>query len=535
MKKLKIYSTLILTAVALFLSACDLNINQDPNNPVEVRNAWLLTQAQLDISNSLGSGSTGLSNPASVFVHQCTQRGNNDAYGITGADFVIGQSWGALYRAIQNLNIVVENGTKANEFAYVGIAKIMKAVAFSYMVDVWGDIPFSEASSKNVTVQFPKFDKGQDIYPKLFTLIDEGIADLTKPSLLSPRADDLIYAGNLTKWRKFAKSLKLKMYNQVRLVQNVNTQVNALIAENDFIGAADNFEFAYSTQAAPDNRNPIFRSDYNVAGGRSNYISPYFHEILLGVSALNTITSGVTDPRIPYYYFNQLSNARPNAQNPTEYRRDNFVSIYFSSQGPNQGFDQSSSLTIVGLYYCGGRFDDGLGVTSSGVNGTSARGDGALRILPFHSHLYTLAELAQTGTSSGDAKALLRSAILASFAEVNKSAAGGGAPAISAAAINTYADGIMGKYDAADANGKLEMIITQKWIANFGFGLESYNDYRRTGFPKPFDPATDGVPFTNVQRAFAVSMPYPAPTELILNPNAPKQRVIATDKVFWQK
>lgn len=77
--------------------------------------------------------------------------------------------------------------------------------------------------------------------------------------------------------------------------------------------------------------------------------------------------------------------------------------------------------------------------------------------------------------------------------------------------------------------------MTEKWISNFGFALESYNDMRRTGFPKAFDPNTDGIAFTNVNRGFPVSYPYPVPGELQLNPNAPQQRVIANDKVFWQK
>lgn len=525
----------VLFTALLLLNACSLDINTDPNNPSAVNAGQLLTNAQLDIVNSLGAGPPGLSNPAGVFAHQVTQRSNNDQYAITGQDFAGTQAWANLYRAIQNLNGLIEQANTNQNFAYTGVAQIMKAMAFSYMVDVWGDVPFTEAST-SAQVQFPKFDKGQDIYPKLFTMIDEGIANIAKSSPLSPRTDDLIYGGNLVRWRQFAKTLKLKLYNQIRLTQNVSAQVNALISEGDLMTAGGNFSLNYGTSSAPDNRNPIFREDYNITTtGRDNYISPYFHEILLGTSTLNTVLNGVRDPRIPYYYFNQLSNARPNAQNPVEYRNGNFVSIYFSSQGPNQGFDQSSSNTIVGLYYCGGRFDDGNGVTAAGVNGASGRGDGPQRMLPYHSYLFTRAELAQTNTSTGNAKQLLTDAMNAAFVEVNASAARGGAPAITAADIKAYIDAVLTKYDAANDNGKLELIMTEKWIANFGFALESYNDIRRTGYPKIFDPNTDGIAFTNVNRGFPLSYPYPVPGELQLNPNAPAQRVIATDKVFWQK
>lgn len=534
MKPVNKLSFIALTALIWIASACNLDINVDPNNPSTVNSGQLLTNAQLDIVNSLGAGSPGLANPAGVFVHQTTQRSNNDQYAITGQDFAITQPWQNLYRAIQNLNILTEQATAANQFGYAGIAQIMKAVAFSYMVDVWGDIPFTEAST-SAQVQFPKFDKGQDIYPQLFKLLDEGIANLAKTSSLNPTTDDLVYSGNLVNWRRFAKTFKLKLYNQVRLVQNVSTEVNALIAEGDLMQPSGGFSLRYGTSSAPDNRNPIFREDYNITTtGRDNYISPYFHDILLGTGTWNPVLKDIVDPRIPYYYFNQLSNTRPTAQNPVEYRNGNFVSIFFSSQGPNQGFDQSSSMTIIGLYHGGGRFDDGRGVTAAGVSGASARGDGPQRILPYHSFLFTRAELAQTGVGTGNAKDLLRDAITASFAEVNTAASTAGAPAIVAADITAYITAVLAKYDAADAAGKLEIIMTQKWIANFGFALESYNDIRRTGYPKIFDPNNDGINFTNVNRGFPVSFPY-AQTELNLNPNAPKQRVIANDKVFWMR
>lgn len=525
----------VLTVATLLLNACNLDINTDPNNPSTVNNGQLLTNAQLDIVNSIGSGPPGLSNPAGVFVHQVTQRSTNDQYGITGQDFSGTQAWANLYRAIQNLNILVDQANSNQQYSYAGVAQIMKALAFSYMVDVWGDVPFTEAATA-AKIQFPKFDKGQDVYAKLFPLIDEGIANLAKTSSLSPKNDDLIYGGNLVRWRQFAKTLKLKLYNQIRLVQDVTAPVNALIAEDDMMKSGGNFSLNYSTTSAPDNRHPAFREDYNITtSGRDNYISPYFHEILLGTSTLNPVLSGVQDPRIPYYYFNQLSTARPNAQNAVEYRNGNFVSIYFSSQGPNQGFDQSSSMSIIGLYYAGGRFDDGNGVTAAGVSGASARGDGPQRILPYHSYLFTRAELAQTVAGTGNAKQLFTDAMNAAFAEVNAAASRGGAPALTASAIKTYVDAVVAKFDASTDAGKLELIMTEKWISNFGFALESYNDIRRTGYPKIYDPNTDGIAFTNVNRGYPQSYPYPTPGELQLNPNAPKQRVISTDKVFWQK
>src|SRR5690606_29514494 len=104
--------------------------------------------------------------------------------------------------------------------------------------DYYGDVPYFDANlgSENPT---PSFDNGAAIYADLFTLIDEAIANLAAESTLSPGTDDIIYKGDLNKWRKFGKSLKLKLYNTIRDVQNVSAPVQALIAEGDLISSID--------------------------------------------------------------------------------------------------------------------------------------------------------------------------------------------------------------------------------------------------------------------------------------------------------
>ena len=100
------------------------------------------------------------------------------------------------------------------------------------MVDVWGDIPFSEFNKFKEGVVQPAFDDDKDIYPQLFTMIDAGIADINNPAANPsvPGTDDVIYSGNTGRWIKAANTLKLKLYTQIRKVQDVSTQVNALLA-----------------------------------------------------------------------------------------------------------------------------------------------------------------------------------------------------------------------------------------------------------------------------------------------------------------
>jgi hypothetical protein len=518
----------------LILSGCDnfLDINNDPNNPTHVRLSQLLTQSEVTMVNSLGIGSNGLSTPASILVHQTVQRGSVDSYVVSGEDFQIQTSWQNLYSgSLEDFLAIIEQGTASGDMAYVGVAKILTAYTYSVMVDVWGDIPYSEALVGNV-IKYPKYDDDATIYPQLLAMIDDGIANLAAESALLPGGDDVLYNGDLDKWRRFAKSLKLKLYNQTRLVSEVTADVNALLAEGDLMKAGDDFELAYGTSVSPDDRNPAFVVEYTL-GNRPSYVSPYFYEIMMGKSTLNDVLNGITDPRTPYYWFKQLTD--PNdAQNPTEYTDVNgFLSIYFASQGVNQGWQQDRSQTVLGLYPIGGRYDDdegGIVNTSGAITGP---GNVAQRLYPYFSALYTRAELALTEPGvTGDARALFKSAMQASFAKVNAIATAASAPVIAAADVTDYVNDVLAKYDAADDTGKLELILTEKWIASFGFAIDAYTDYRRTGFPIMFDPNTDNVPFTVTSRGYPVSLAYNA-NALNLNQNAPAQKTVTTDRVFW--
>jgi hypothetical protein len=132
----------------------------------------------------------------------------------------------------------------------------------------------------------------------------------------------------------------------------------------------------------------------------------------------------------------------------------------------------------------------------------------------------------------------------ASFAEVNELAAAANVAVIPATDavpdavtsndIEDYVNAVLGKYDAATDAGKLELILTEKWIASFGFSVDAYTDYRRTGYPKMFDPATDNNPLTILNRDFPKSFPY-FTDDLQINPNAPAQRNPSTDRIFWDK
>ena len=516
----------------LLMSSCEdfFDINDDPNNPTEASVDLLLTNTELAVVNSLGMSTSGLSAILSVYMHQTTRRQGFDAYNVLGSDYPITQAWSQFYSiALEDIREMKKIGEEEEAWEYVGIAQILEAYAYSQMVDVWGDIPFTQSNTSPETYT-PQINDDAEIYPQIFTMLDEGITNLEKESTLSPGSDDLIYGGDLDSWRKFAKTVKLKLYNQLRLVQDVSSEVNALLAEDDLISdQEEDFELAYGQSQSPDNRNPGFIADN--LGTRIYYISVWFYETLTGQNP--ALLNGISDPRVPYYWYNQLSESA-SPQSPAEYRDGAFLSIYFGSTGPNQAGLQDQSQTILGMYPVGGRFDDGGAIAPTQ---TDAPGDVPQRILTYYARLYIEAELALAGVTSGDARALLESAMQASFDKVNEVVANYDAKEqdapeeISDEDIEAYINSVLARYDAGDNNTKLEIIMAEKWIASFGYSVDAYTDYRRTGYPQLYDPDTDNLSFTNASKDFPTVLPYSA-TEVELNPNVQQQNPTAT-KVFW--
>ena len=563
MNSIKRYIVLTIALLPILFAGCDdfFDVNIDPNNPTTMSVDNILPHAQISVAYSVapgarGSSYSGIGDLLHVYVHQVTVREGTDKYGATGGSWTIGTSWRNSYTdAIVNLEDIIRQGNELGYARYVGIAKILKAYIYSVLVDVYGSVPYTEA----ITNLYPVFDEGREIYNSLFALIDEAIGDLTDdeaPNALVPRNDDLIYGGNVEKWIKAANTLKFKMLNQVRLVQNVGTDIQTLLAGELIEDFDESFMFRFNSTRTPDTRNPLYGDTYE-ATQKTKHMSPWFYEILMGYNP--NIFTGNRDPRIPYYFYNQATRT-VSIPNPSEYRNGGFVSIYFGSDGSDKGHSRDRHVTVFGIYPAGGLYDDGGAV---GVAAGSSTGAAPFRMITYADRLFIEAELIQAGVIPGDARDKLESAIRAAFEQVdgvvnlvNNSQT---VPVLAtSAAADTYIDDVMDEFDAAGDDKKMEIIITQKWISNFGNGFESYNDHRRTGYPILFDPndqqmapngsatprSDDGgdpdretgisppVP-VSCAVGYPLSLPWPT-TEMDRNPNAPAQKVnLPTQKVFW--
>lgn len=544
--------TLFIFSVIILFSGCEkwLDINENPNAPSEIGMEQFLPGIYFDIGDDFGIGYSRLGYIGAVYVHQLTSREGIDQYGVTGGWYGMTNYWEDLYSSvIPSLDLLVSQGEETDNLVYAGIGKVLKAYVFGQIVDLWGDVPYFEANQPGIYNSV--FDDGETIYAELFKLIDAGIADLSNEeaeNLLVPGDDDLIYGGDVASWIKAANTIKLKLYLNVRLTSMYNeAAVNTLVANDgeSLIGPGDDLWIPFGPSEAPDNRNPAFTNEYSGAQ-ISNYISPWFYEILLGENI--NIYQANRDPRIPYYVATQLDDGGV-AENPTEYRHGTFVSIYFGSVGPDRDHGGRNTFSMMGLYPVGGAFDDDNLDKSSSLGKGDGTGAAPYKMITYTDVLFMRAELAQVGqsTDATPVRDLLETGIYAAFEQVDAIsdiAALGTVPALSGSGDDTtYVDNVLTDFDAGSGDRKLEHIITQKWIAAFGSSIESYNDYRRTGYPVMFDPLTmatvaDGGPDGNGPvavtsgRAYALSMPWSA-DELSLNSNAPSQKTPALFSVFW--
>lgn len=562
--KYKFKNILLIISGLVVLTSCkkQLDINDNPNDPLTVPLATLLVTSQVGLGNSLAIGS-GLSQDLAVYTHQMSTREDANEYGVTGTEFFLSNTWPRIYRTtLANLDEIIRFATEDDNRIYAGIAKILKAYSYSQLVDVFGDVPFSESSKLKEGVTYPKFDQGTEIYPQLFALIDEGVADLKNTGAennFKPGTDDLIYGGSVQKWVKAANAIKLKLYTQVRKVQDVSAEVNQILNNADELisNTNESFMMQYGPNSATDDRNPGFGDYY--ATQRSNHVSPWLYEIMKGYNS--GINTGIEDPRIPYYIYNQMS-ATSTPDNNTEYRDGPFVSIYFGSAGENAAKSQQNTVSLFGIYPVGGKYDDGSAEKASASSGTGAA---PYRFITYADVLYLQAELISEGIVTGDPEAVLEQAMKESFRQIDYTIANFVKPSQTVPPIYSetagsdmmdYIDAVLATFDGAPAARKLEIIMTQKWLSSIGSSVDQYTDYRRTGYPVMFDPKNplhapdgivqppiDGDPMNpGAQAAVPVqsTLPYPrslpwAQTELETNPNAPAQKTPSEFKVFWDK
>ena len=463
----------------LGLTSCNkfLDVNENPNNPETATPSLLLPTVEAAISQVVGNsfqvygniwGQYWTQNPTS------SQYRSIDRYQVLNT--AMDRSWLILYRsALNNAELIINSNVAAND-NYKGIAYLLKAYTFQVATDAFGDIPLSDALKANGNLN-PKYEAQAVVYDSVFNYIDKGLALLAKPQAVPVSSQDMIFNGDLDKWKAFANTLKLRAYLRIS-----NVDANK---------AAAGIKALYAKNAKFLNEDVSIT--YTTTGGNEN---PFYNE-MVGLGKTQNVVASATvvqafvrnnDPR-RFSFYNKVSG------------QDTIAFILQGDFNANSSKLVSSPSALVG-----GRAVDPTSATAP------------VKLFSAAESKFLQAEAAVKGWGAGDAKALFESGITTSFTATGNA--------------NDAAKYIAEAPDAkftGDADAKVKAIITQKYYAMCGFqGFESWTEWRRTGYPTFF---TTSIASTLGEGRMPLRMPY-ANSEATSNVNYPGNIVIYTP-VWW--
>ena len=410
----------ITSAIALNSCSQELDVNDDPNNPVDVPASSLTTSSEVNLAYILGGDATRMS--ANVIQHYAGHRNQPLEYGqyrITSS--TTDNLWSNLYDVMMDMRAVQTKAEASGDKIYLGIAQILEAYTMSITTDMFGDVPYSEAFQGTQNVN-PAYDTQESIYPKLISLIDKGIINVKSNEGLKPSTADVIYGGDVVKWEAFGNSLKLRLYNH--LSKKNPSAAKTFLDTNPLLitSSANNAKVAFGTSAA--NANPIYQFDV-LSGRKDNAVC----------NVLVDKMKSLNDPRIPVYFNKVLNNT------------SGLAGQYLGNIPGGEDDDSGESkFSRVGSAY---------GATDSPVILMSAAEVEFIK-----------AEIYQRAGDNASAKIAYEKAITEDFAYLGVSG------------ITTYLANANVVFD-----NTLKRIVEQKWITMYQSSFEAWVDWRRTGFP----------------------------------------------------
>ena len=341
-----------------------------------------------------------------------------------------------------------------NDENAIAVAKVIKVMGLSRVVDTYGPIPYTALGSGAGSVAL---DSEEKVYEAMFKDLNDAITTLTVNRTNSIVSDaDRLYGGNLEKWCKLANSLKLRLAMRVVYANPGLAQQMAEEAVGSDVGVmTDNADNAMYTGFGKDG-NPFYICFYSYKSGKGD------HKVAADITSY---MNGYNDPRREAY----------------------FTQSQFSASGVTNGYVGLRNGITVPTSEAVDQYSSYLVSAASSLMWMNAsevaflRAEGALR----------------GWAMGGTADVFYEKGIDLSFSRFNLS--GASAYAQSTAKPASYEDlGGLGYAFPAQSTiqiawnpanegafeENLERIITQKWIANFPLGTEAWADYRRTGYPR---------------------------------------------------
>lgn len=404
-------------------------LNRDPTKPTAVTPVELITGIERTASDIMYSTAVN-GNIGMLYSQYYAQTQNESQSQYLTDESANNQLWSSYSGPLSNIQELLRvNALRPDPTSgnQNAIAKILSVWIYHVLTDTYGNIPFSQALRGDELILTSEYDDSKLVYEGLVTMLNEQIAALD-PSLASFRSGELIYQGDVSKWIKLANALKIRI--GLRMIKNNPGRAQQIIEEasaNTFTSIADEAKFPYLA-VAPD-RFPLNDDD-----GRT-IPNGFFVS-----STLVNFMQETQDPRLPMY-------ARPAPLTNTivgkPYGLGSFTNINEYSQGSAKVF----SSTFPGY------------------------------IMSYSELQFALAEAAARGFNvGGDAETFYENGIRASMQFWGVTDA------------NTINDFI--NNNPYDQSNWKNVIGTQKWVAMYNQGLQSWFERNRLNFTKP-----NGDPF----------------------------------------
>ena len=322
--------------------------------------------------------------------------------------------------------------SEGNSGSEMGMLRILRVFAFTRLTDIYGDIPYSEAGQGYINgILKPKYDAQQDIYMDMLKELEAAVAQIGASTTMG--SSDLIFQGNTTKWKAWGNSMMLRLAMRLTKADSATAKAWAekavaagTMTSNDHIAMVQ-----HTDGPAGINKNghgEVWQADGNAR------MSKTFMDWMSDDPRLTVLAQRTSDGSTAVADLIGMPNGSDGNSIP-----DN--SIYASLNDDLKGVD----VPMVFHSYA------------------------EVRLLK--------AEMAFRGWSvPGDAKTHYEAGVKAAMQMLSQLYTN--AAAISDAEVATY---LAAKpYDAARG---WEMISEQYWAATLLNEYESFNNWRRTGYP----------------------------------------------------
>lgn len=502
---------LILIVLSLSLASCEkyMDVNTNPNTPTVTRSNYVFSNA-LNTSGRIIAGGLHITGGSwsGYYGHSTsfTGGGQEKTYVFTNNDF---NFFDGLYDNLADYQYVINNASNDGLAYLTGPSKVMQCLIMQKIVDIYGNVPYSEALLGTEFVT-PKYDDAATIYNSLMTKLTAAIADINSASFPSNDPSDIYFNANKTRWKQLANTIKMRLIVRRSNVSGYNPATDiATLSADGIITSPVLCNPGYTKNAGK--LNPY----YNNWGFNEND-APTGDFRKMGAPIVNWLKNS-TD----LFRLQRMCSVKGNSENLTVGTTlTDFVGVPLGGDGTSYLSSNVSSMGSMQI-----------------VKGQATR---SLIIMSDAEAAFLKAEAIQRGWLSGDAKATYEDAVTRSFnitACTYSSAIATATVAQANAAATAYLSSGTVNADWTASTDKLKAIWVQKWVALCNIdGGEAWAEHRRTNSTaNPTGIAPTSVKSVAVSSGTTepVRFFYPLREESVNGSNVPKGISVFTSRIFW--